>query len=168
MSTSQDPEVLKEKALVRLSPPHKWSVRQVGEEIGVCYTRVWKWRKQFEKEGLLVKKEKALADAEWSADQIFAFVLETATLSEHELAEYCREKGLYVEQIKLWKKSCIEANQPQSGKFNQLANDTRNDRKRIRLLEKELKRKDKALAETAALLVLREKYNALWEEDEDE
>ncbi|MGH1486990.1 MAG: helix-turn-helix domain-containing protein [Cellvibrionaceae bacterium] len=75
MSTNQDPEVLKEKALVRLSPPHNWSVRQVGEEIGICYTRVWKWRKQFEKEELLVKKEKALADAEWSADQIFTFAV---------------------------------------------------------------------------------------------
>jgi hypothetical protein len=45
---------------------------------------------------------------------------------------------------------------------------TRIDKKRIRSLEKELNRKDKALAETAALLVLREKYNALWEIGEEE
>ena len=41
------------------------------------------------------------------------------------------------------------------------------DKKRIKQLEKELKRKDAALAETAALLVLRKKLNAYWGEDED-
>ncbi|MBV1880684.1 MAG: hypothetical protein KUG82_03585 [Pseudomonadales bacterium] len=46
--------------------------------------------------------------------------------------------------------------------------DTQGDRKRIKALEKELNRKEKALAATAALLVLREKCNALWEKDEEQ
>lgn len=37
---------------------------------------------------------------QWLAEAKFATVLETASLNEAELSEYCREKGLYVEQVK--------------------------------------------------------------------
>jgi len=89
-------------------------------------------------------------------------------LSEYELVEYCRKKGLFVDQIKQWKKSCIKANVSDATKQAQAAKESRVDKKRIKELEKELQRKDKALAETAALLVLREKFNALWEDKEEE
>jgi transposase len=84
-------------------------------------------------------------------------------LTEIELAEYFREKGLYVDQIEQWKQSCIKANIPDAIKVTERAKETRADRKRIKDLEKELNRKEKALAETAALLVLREKFNNFWE-----
>ncbi len=42
------------------------------------------------------------------------------------------------------------------------------DKKRIKELERELKRKDKALAEAAAILVLRKKFNAYWSDDSEE
>ena len=94
-------------------------------------------------------------------------MLETAALSEIELSEYCREKGLYPEQVKEWKLSCIACNQTQAQQRKQLTQERKADRKRIKELEKELKRKDAALAETAALLVLIKKLNAYWGKDED-
>ncbi len=156
------PIELKEQALMRLLPPYSWSLRQVADEIGTAHTTILNWRRQLEDEGLLMPRDNE--DIEWSAEQIFTFVLESALLSEHELAEYCREKGLYVDQIKKWKSSCVKANTPESVKSTKLAKEGRADRRRIKELEKELTRKEKALAETAALLVLREKYNALWED----
>ncbi len=99
-----------------------------------------------------------------TAEQRFSVVLETATYSEIELSEYCRKKGLYPEQIKKWKQACISANNDES--TLNLKSD-RQDKKRIKELEKELHRKEKALAETAALLVLRKKFNALYESDEE-
>lgn len=103
----------------------------------------------------------------WSAEQKFAVVLETAVLSEAELSEYCREKGLYPEQAKQWKQDCIARNQTPAQARKQLAQERKEDKKRIKELERELKRKDAALAETAALLVLRKKLNAYWGIDEE-
>ena len=82
--------------------------------------------------------------------------------------EYCREKGLFVEQLKQWQTSCMDANKPDQKMSYQDSKEQRAANKRIKELEKELNRKEKALAETAALLVLREKYNALWEAKEEE
>jgi len=92
-------------------------------------------------------------------------VLETATFSEMQLSEYCREKGLYPEQVQQWKQACIDANSDES-KVSVKAD--KHDKKRIKELEKELHRKEKALAETAALLVLRKKFNAVYGLDEEQ
>ena len=83
------------------------------------------------------------------------------------VSEYCRKKGLFPEQIQQWKHSCISGNQSEADKRKQQAQERKADKKRIKELERELKRKDAALAETAALLVLRKKLNAYWGEDED-
>ena len=95
-------------------------------------------------------------------------VAETANLSESQLSEYCREKGLFPEQVKAWKAACLDG--MASGEARQLRDQQsrKQDRKRIRQLEKELNRKEKALAETAALLALRKKLNALWDDSEDD
>ncbi len=103
----------------------------------------------------------------WSSEKKFTVVLETAALSEAELSEYCRKKGIYPEQISQWKQSCLSANQSDSHRKKQQAQERKEDQQRIKQLEKELKRKDAALAETAALLVLRKKLNAYWGVNEE-
>ena len=103
----------------------------------------------------------------WSPGQKFAIVIETATMSEVELSAYCREHGLYPEQISDWKEGCIQGNATTNQARGSNAS-SKEDKKRIKALERELNRKEKALAETAALLVLRKKYNALWDEIEDD
>ncbi len=93
----------------------------------------------------------------WSSAEKFAVVLETAALNEAERAEYARRKGLYVEQIAVWTAACRDAN----GAWVERP-ENRADKKRIQDLERELHRKEKALAEAAALLVLRKKAQAIW------
>ena len=88
-------------------------------------------------------------------------------LNEADLAEYARKKGLYVEQIKAWRDACMNANggiAKEAARLNQELKDSQKERKK---LEKELQRKDKALAEAAALLVLTKKANAIWGDPED-
>jgi len=92
-------------------------------------------------------------------------LVETATLHEAELSQYCREKGLYPEQVNAWKQDCIEGANSSPKRKREVLKQSSADKKRIRQLEKELRRKEKALAETAALLVLRKKLNAFYEED---
>ena len=89
----------------------------------------------------------------------FLVVVETASMNETELAEYARKKGLYVEQIKAWKDACMNANGGIAKEASRLNHELKDSEKERRKLEKELQRKEKALAEAAALLVLSKKAN---------
>lgn len=137
---------LVEKGKMKLLPPYNWSIRQVAEEIGCSVGTVFKWRRQLEEQGTLMPEKPNPTD--WSAEQKFAFVLESASFNELELGEYCREKGLYPELLLEWRRNCIQANTAPAKQSNE---SSKGDKKRIKMLENELHRKEKALAETAAL-----------------
>lgn len=94
-------------------------------------------------------------------------VLETAGLTEVDLAEYCRSRGLYVEQVDQWRQSCEQGNARAQAASQSEQSELRQVRKRNLELEKELRRKDKALAELAALLVLTKKLEAFRNNRED-
>ena len=104
----------------------------------------------------------------WSSEDKFAVVLETTPLNGAELGEYCRRKGLYPEQIAAWRAACLSANANAAEQAREQRQQSREDSRRIRQLEKELQRKEKALAEAAALLVLRKKAQAIWGDQEDD
>lgn len=103
----------------------------------------------------------------WSSAEKFRVVLECASLSEVELAQYCRRKGLYVEQIAQWREACEQANETAIERKRLARADAKSASKRIRELERERKRDKAALAEAAALLLLRKKIEAIWGKDED-
>jgi hypothetical protein len=106
--------------------------------------------------------------AGWNSKDKFLAVLETASLSEIEVSEYCRKKGIYPEQIQDWKSACEKANDWDRHSSKQLQKSIKKEQKQIKYLTSELSRKDKALAETAALLVLRKKARAIWGTGEEE
>ena len=99
----------------------------------------------------------------WSGEAKFAAVLHTSTLSE-----YCRSKGLYPEQIATWRQACITGQLSAQAQRQAEREQARADKKRIAELERDLRRKDKASAETAAILVLRKMMNAFWGRDNDD
>lgn len=89
-------------------------------------------------------------------------------MNEAELATYCREKGLYKEQIEAWRKTCLTANARDVAQTKQLNQDLKEERSKRNALEKELQNKEKALSEAAALLLLRKKARAIWGDHEEE
>src|SRR5690606_21937304 len=101
-----------------------------------------------------------------SAAQKVNAVLETAALTEEELSEYCRRRCRYPGQIPRWRASCEQRNDRSDRAAARQSEATKAERKRIRELERELRRKDAALAETAALLALRKKVQAIWGDEE--
>lgn len=105
------------------------------------------------------------SDNEWSPDAKLAVVIETATLSETELGAYCRKKGLYPEQIEQWKAACLQGAGNQEYQAKTAQKHRKEDRKTIKQLKAEVRRKDRALAETTSLLVLSKKLDALYGED---
>lgn len=153
--------------LKKLLPPNNKSVNEVAREEGISEATLYNWRTKAKQQGNPVPGSGKTSD-NWSAEAKLAVVIETATLSETELSEYCRQKGLYPEQVKEWKAACIQAQRSEAERGKQEREQSKKDKKRIKELERELNRKEKALAETAALLVLRKKLNALWGEKEDD
>ncbi|QOY37727.1 transposase [Anaerobacillus isosaccharinicus] len=95
--------------------------------------------------------------------------METYSLNEIQLAEYCRKKGLFKEQVKAWREGCLNANSPKPvDQSKQLNHELKEEKNRSKILEKDLRKKEKALAEAAALLLLRKKAQAIWGDQEDE
>lgn len=150
----------KEHALSQMSAPHNKPVAAVAQLTGVPEATLYLWRKQAREQGRAVPGDGQNPE-QWSSADNFAVVLEAAPLNEAELAAYCRRKGLLVEQLERVH-TALTAGQNRAG-----ATERATDKKRIRELERDLRRKEKALAETAALLVLSRKYEALWTDGED-
>ena len=91
----------------------------------------------------------------------------TAALDEAGKSAWCRERGVYPQELEQWRLSATQAlAEPEETRAS--PRETKADRRRIKELERELRRKDKALAETAALLVLSKKLEAIFQQDKDE
>ena len=162
------PEDQKARLIERMLAPEPVEVAQLSRETGIPKDTLYTWRRQAQRDRGITVPSAPAAGARWSSAEKFAMVVETATLSETARGEYCRKRGVYPEQLQGWRQVCEQANGDQRGAPPTAGSRTRPaDQRRIRELERELRRKDKALAETAALLVLRKKADAIWGKDED-
>ena len=164
----------KQAVLAKLAPPHQRTVKDVAAEEGISPATLYHWRQQARLNGGLFPDDGAapegfgLSSAEgWTARDKFTAVMETAPLNESERAEYCRKRGLYPQQIMAWRRACESATDWANERSQQQAGGDREVRREVRSLERELQRKEKALAETAALLTLSKKARALWGAGED-
>jgi transposase-like protein len=157
----------KEAVLRKMVPPHNRSIKQLAREEGISEATLFNWRSKAREKGLLMPDSNS-GPEDWSSRDKFAAVVETAALNEIELAEYCRKKGIYPEQLVQWRRACESANDWDREQNQRLKAEKKADRQRIRQLDSELRRKEKALAETAALLVLKKKAQAIWGDPEEE
>lgn len=158
---------LKEALLRRMLPPNNESITKISKEEGISEQTLRNWRDKARADGIAAPGTDALSD-DWSTQDKFLIVVETAGMNEAELAEYARSKGLYVEQIKAWRDACMNANGGVAKEAARLNKELKESEKERKKLEKELQRKEKALAEAAALLVLSKKAHAIWGDPKDE
>lgn len=147
-------------ALLRRIASNNESITKISREEGISEQTLRNWRDKARREGYAAPGTDAIPD-NWSTQDKFLIVVETASINETELAEYARKKGLYVEQIKAWKDACMNANGGVAKEASRLNRELKDFEKERRKLEKEF-------AEAEALLVLSKKANALWGESEDE
>jgi transposase-like protein len=160
------PNERKEAILKKMLPPNNKTIKELAQEAGLSEATLYNWRKAARAEGRLLPNGDTTPTG-WSSADKFAAVVETAALNEAALAEYCRERGLYPEQIRQWRAACEQANDWDRSQNQRLREARHADQKRLRELERELTKKEKALAETAALLVLTKKAEAIWGTGED-
>jgi transposase len=102
---------------------------------------------------------------DWGAEEKLHVVMEAASLDDEQLGEFLRKKGLHQTHLEQWRLQMLDG--LQNGFSKKKTRQKKADSKRIRSLEKELRRKDKALAETAALLVLKKKVQEIWGDEDD-
>jgi transposase-like protein len=161
-------EAFREQILKRMLAPENATVPQLHRDTGVNKSTLHTWRTKWKQEGLLVdQKPKEVKSNKLNPEEKFRIVVETAHLNEAELSAYCRERGLYADQVKQWKQACLQGMEhpckPQSS--TQKTAEITKENKR---LQRELKRKEKALTEAAALLVLSKKAQAIWGDEGEE
>lgn len=153
--------------LKKLLSPQSLSVAEVARQENISAKTLYHWRDQARKLGLPVPG-KTPSTEDWSAETKLAVIVETAALSEAELSQYCREKGLYPEQLQRWRTDCLTGFKSSKTQDQEARKQARIDRAEIKSLKKDLRIKEKALAEAAALLILRKKLKAFWGEDDEE
>ena len=145
--------------MARLLPPESASLADVAQEFGVSIQTLEKWRDA-------VLSQPAGTKA-WTPAARFEALMTTAAMNEQACSAWCRSHGVYPQQLVEWRQSATEAlGAPQTKRSSPAQ--AKADRRRIKELERDLRRKDKALAETAALLVLSKKLEAIFPRDEDE
>lgn len=142
-------------AIEQMMPPLNRSIVALAKSTGITTVTLRKWQNAAREQGKIVPASDGKTKR-WSSADKFQVVLETAALGAVELSEYCRRKGIYPEQIEQWRAACIDANQESA------ASDSPANRKRVRELERALKRKDKELIEAQVLLELQKKLEAIW------
>jgi DNA-binding transcriptional MerR regulator len=152
-------QAFKKRVVAKLLPPNTSSIEEVSREVGVSVDALERWRA----EALTTPaRERA-----WSAAARFDAVITTAAMDEASRNAWCREHGLDPQELAAWRDSATQAlAHPDEQRAS--PKETASDRRRIKQLERELHRKDKALAETAALLVLSKKLEAIFHKGEDE
>ncbi len=153
----------KEAVLQKVLPPQSRSVVEVANEEDIHCSTLYTWLKTAQNNGVTMSNSTSL-----TAEKKFAIIIETSSLTESELAKYCRENGFYPEKIKAWKREFVEGMQTKKVSNKASLKEAQADKAEIKVLKNELRRKDKALAETAAILVLRKKLSALYDLEDEE
>lgn len=161
----------KEAIIKKMLPPSIMSVPELAKQENIPYGTLYTWKQLHIDKIKQTQKPKTentgVSTKQWTAEQKLATIIETSTLSEQERHEYCRKNGLYSAEIESWKAVIIKGTEQNVAQVKTDKSELKKLRSDNKSLKKELHRKEKALAETAALLVLRKKLDALWEESED-
>ena len=152
-------EAFRNRAVARLLPPQSANVGLMAKEIGVSVQTLDRWREE--------AQSRPARGRAWTADARLEAVITVAAMDEAGKSAWCREHGVYPAELDKWRLSATTAlAEPEEVRASPQA--TRQDKKRIKELERELLRKDRALAETAALLVLSKKVAAIFNKGEAE
>lgn len=151
-------EAFIEQALTKIYSRGDRSVQSVADDLNVKYHTIKNWMKRnvVEKIGVTAIKEKRPQD--WSNEEQLVALHETHGLSGENLHSWCRGKGLFNHNLTSWRAAfcAMDKAAPGTGEIRTLKAENEN-------LKRELLRKEKALAEAAALLILQKKFRALWE-----
>lgn len=153
-------EAFVEQAVIKLLSRGKRTIREVALELNVNYHTARNWIKKGPANKAVVAGTKEKRPQDWSTPEQLQALNETHGLSGEALQAWCRERGLFAHHLNSWKTAfCAPAKAlADTGQWRSLKDENEQ-------LRRELVRKEKALSEAAALLILQKKFRALWEDE---
>ena len=151
----------KEQALVKVLSRGSRTIRSVADELNVNVYTLKNWMKVIVNKDLKAAPVKERRPQDWSLQEQLIALHESHGLQGETLNAWCREKGLFGHHLESWKESFCAGGK--EGLHD--ARQWRAVKDENQQLKRELLRKEKALAEVAALLVLQKKFQALWEDE---
>jgi transposase-like protein len=168
-------DTIRARMIRRMVGPAGVTAHALARETGISHSALSKWLRQAGKvrvmadnddapEGPAARPPRAGPRQERSAEEKLRAVVETSDLQGQALGEYLRGNGLHQAEVAQWRAEAVAALERRKGGPARPGPESR----RVKELERELRHKEKALAETAALLVLRKKLNALWGDGGDD
>ena len=153
-----------EQALQR---PAEETLAQYAARNGIGYSTLTNWMTQA-KQGKLTVTDTVVQERrprDWSAAEKLQAVIESAALNEEDQGRYCRQHGLFAPQLTQWKQDMMRSPSEQTPA---LKAENRALKEELKQIKRELARKEKALAEAAALLILKKKAQAMFGSDADD
>ena len=149
-----------EQALVKLLSRGNRSVKSVAQELNVNYHTAKNWLKRGSTVKAASPSVKERRPQDWNAQDQLVALHETHGLSGDALQAWCRERGLFAHHLTTWRVAFCETTKAGPG-----ARELRTLKDENEQLKRDLLRKEKALSEAAALLILQKKFRALWEDE---
>lgn len=142
------------------------SISQLAQEFGVGRSTISTWLRQHKRNGSTIVKSEEKSPNDWTPEERISAIIETGSMTPEERTAWCRKNGLFPHHLEQWKKDAmLGLSDRHDKKYRSQASKYK---KEISSLKKDLNRKEKALAETAALLVLKKKAQQIWGDPEDE
>ncbi len=154
----------KKAAVEKLLSRGNRTISEITREVGISSPTLYVWRDELANVGGMKKSSKPQSR---SVQEKFKALAEYDLLPAEKRGEYLRKNGLHEENLNEWRKQIEEALSPSKGSSRD-RQDLIAEQKKNKQLEKEIRRKDKALAEVSALLVLKKKADLIWGSEEDE
>jgi transposase-like protein len=159
----------KSRMIERMAGPERISATALAKEVGVSQGTLSRWLRQAANRRVGPMNDKKRGEGRWTAKEKLRIVLEASRLSEEGLGAFLRREGVHEAQLKEWTETVTQAataalSPAPKRKSKQQSRET----KRIRELEKDLRRKEKALAEVTALLALKKKLEEIWGDADDD
>jgi transposase len=159
------PKSIKASVLAKMMAPNAPNVVELAKEFNIPYTTIYSWKAAMLKKKNVTQLNIAQRPYDKSPEAKLQAVIDTIGKTEQEQAAYCRAHGLYSNHLDAWKKQMLEGLGVASASERKVENLQAS--KEIKRLKRNLERKDKALAEVSALLILKKKADLLWGVDED-
>lgn len=154
MTVVEYSEAFKAKMVRKMLPPAAMSAHALAAETGLLQPTLSRWLREARSVGVMDKPAK-----KWTFLEKLRVVVEASSIGNDQLGEFLRREGLHEAQLKEWR---VAAEAAFASAVKSKSSKRSPDAKKIKELEREVRRKDKALAEAAALLILKKKAEAIW------
>jgi transposase-like protein len=159
------PTEIKASVLTKALAPNAPSVVELAKEFNIPYATIYSWVANMLNNKPITQVSGPQRPQDKTAQDKLQAVIDTLGKTEAEQSAYCRQHGIYINHLEEWKKQMLESLGVANTKKHKAEHLLMLNE--VKQLKRDLHRKDKALAEVSALLILKKKADLLWGDNED-